>query len=191
VTLPARRNLALGGAALFLLLWVFSGSDDDASGPAGAAAIARAPAGAAGQLPVEDVKLELLGRRRPDLADAERNLFRFEARAAPSPPPESSGPRLPRAVTPAPIEPPVAAMPPVPAGPPPPPPIPIRFIGLLEAPSQAGRIAILSDGRGNIFYGKEGDIIEGRYKVLRVGPDVAELSYLDGRGRQTVRLSGQ
>ena len=71
------------------------------------------------------------------------------------------------------------------------PPIPLRFFGLLEAPAQAGRVAVLSDGRGNIFYGREGDIIEGRYRVLQVGPVVTELSYLDGRGRQTLRLSGQ
>ena len=62
---------------------------------------------------------------------------------------------------------------------------------MLDAPQQAGRIAILSDGRGNVFYGKEGDIIEGRYRVLKIGPDTAELSFLDGRGRQTLRLSGQ
>jgi hypothetical protein len=190
VTLPPRRNLALGGAAVVLLLWLFTGGDDDPVGPAGPEAAARTQAGAGAQIPVEDVKLELLRQRRPELADAERNLFRFQARQAPAPRPESAGPG-PRAVTPVPAEPTVAVMPPAPTGPPPPPPIPIRFIGLLEAPTQGGRIAILSDGRGNIFYGKEGDIIEGRYKVLRVGPDVAELSYLDGRGRQTVRLSGQ
>ena len=60
-----------------------------------------------------------------------------------------------------------------------------------DAPTQAGRIGIFSDGRGNIFSGKDGDIIEGRYKVLKVSPDAVELSYLDGRGRQTIRLTGQ
>jgi len=78
-----------------------------------------------------------------------------------------------------------------PSGPPPLPPIPLRFIGLVDAPTQAGRVAIFSDGRNNVFYGKDGDIIEGRYKVLKVSPDAAELSYLDGRGRQTIRLTGQ
>jgi len=67
----------------------------------------------------------------------------------------------------------------------------LRYIGLLDAPAQAGRVAVLSDGRGNVFYGKEGDTIEGRYLMLRVGPISADLSYLDGRGRQTIRLSGQ
>jgi hypothetical protein len=84
-------------------------------------------------------------------------------------------------------------IPPAPAGPPPPPPIPLRFIGLVGAgpTTQAGRVAIFSDQRGNVVHGKEGDIIEGRYRVLRIGPDSADLVYLDGRGRQTLRLSGQ
>jgi hypothetical protein len=52
-------------------------------------------------------------------------------------------------------------------------------------------VAILSDGRGNIIHAREGDTIEGRYLVLQVSPVAAELSYLDGRGRQTIGLSGQ
>ena len=79
----------------------------------------------------------------------------------------------------------------MPQGPPPPPPIPLRFIGVLNAPTQAGRVAILSDGRGNTLSGREGDIIEGRYRLLRIGPENLEMAYLDGRGRQVIRFSGQ
>ena len=50
---------------------------------------------------------------------------------------------------------------------------------------------MLSDGRGNVFYGKEGDTIEGRYRMVKIDREVIELSYVDGRGRQTIRLSGQ
>jgi len=82
----------------------------------------------------------------------------------------------------------VPVAPPVPAGPPPPPPIPLKFIGLVETPV---RVAFLSDGRGNTFQGKEGDIIEGRYRIVRIGADAADLAYVDGRGRQTIRLTGQ
>jgi hypothetical protein len=77
----------------------------------------------------------------------------------------------------------------VPAGPPPPPPIPIKFFGLVELRGQ--RVAAFTDTRGSTFYGKEGDIIEGRYRVRRVSTDSVELEYLDGRGRQTIRLTGQ
>ncbi len=80
---------------------------------------------------------------------------------------------------------------PVPTGPPPPPPIPLKFIGVIDERADAPRVAVLSDGRGTVVYGKEGDILEGRYRVLRIGADSAELAYLDGRGRQTIRLSGQ
>ena len=134
----------------------------------------------AGAVPVDDVKLELLTGARAELAEPERNPFRFQPKAPPPAPPRQAAPPRP-----------VDLAPPAPAGPPPIPPIPLRFIGLVDAPNQAGRVAILSDGRGNVFYGKEGDIIEGRYRLVRVGPDAAELSYTDGRGRQTVRLSGQ
>jgi hypothetical protein len=134
-------------------------------------------------VPVADVKLELLTDRRSELAEAERNPFRFQPRPAP--------PR----VAPSPVQPAPSggdpSAPVAPVGPPPPPPIALRFIGLLDAPAQSLRVAILSDGRGNVFYGKEGDIIEGRYRVLKVGADVAELAYVDGRGRQTIRLTGQ
>jgi len=50
---------------------------------------------------------------------------------------------------------------------------------------------VLSDGRGGIpMYGKEGDIIDGRYRILKIGVESIEMAYLDGRGRQTIRLSG-
>jgi hypothetical protein len=41
------------------------------------------------------------------------------------------------------------------------------------------------------MYGKEGDIIDGRYRIVRIGAESIELTYLDGRGRQTIRLSGR
>jgi hypothetical protein len=132
-------------------------------------------------VPVEDVQLELLKGTRSEMPEPERNPFRFQAKAAPPPPPRAA----------AAPQPPVIVAPPLPQGPPPPPPIPMRFIGVVDAPSQAGRVAILSDGRGNVFYGKEGDIIEGRYRLLRVAPDAADIAFIDGRGRQTLRLSGQ
>jgi len=67
--------------------------------------------------------------------------------------------------------------------------ITMKFIGLVESSESAQKIAILSDGRG-IYEGREGDIIEGRYRILRIGVESVEMAYLDGRGRQTIRLSG-
>ena len=74
--------------------------------------------------------------------------------------------------------------------PPPPPRIPLKFIGLMES-GRAGKYAILTDGRGLPIYGKEGEVIEGRYRILRIGVESVDLAYLDGRGRQTIRQTGQ
>jgi hypothetical protein len=129
---------------------------------------------------VGDVRLESLEQRDDASASPSRDVFQFQSRRAEAP--ESAPTR-------APVQ--VDSAPPAPVGPPPPPPIPLRYIGYLDQPGPLARVAVLSDGRGNVFNGKEGDIIEGRYRVLRIGTDSADLIYVDGRGRQTIRLSGQ
>ena len=139
----------------------------------------RRPAPAAKQPPVADVKLDALRGTATEPPRVTRNPFRFYQ---PPPPPPARAVRPPE---------PAFVAPPVPTGPPPPPPITLRFIGLIEAPQRAGRVALLSDGRGGLMNGREGDLIEGRYRVLRVGTDSIDLAYADGRGRQTIRLSGQ
>jgi hypothetical protein len=68
------------------------------------------------------------------------------------------------------------------------PPITLKFIGLFGSPSRELKIAVLSDGRNPPFYGKEGDIIEGRYRILKIGVESVEIAYADGRGRQTIRI---
>ena len=127
-----------------------------------------------------DVHLKALGEERTKPGDTRRNLFIYRT-PPPPPPPPSSG----RATGPA---------QPIQTGPPPPPPVPpigLKFIGIIERTNVAQRLAVLSDGRGGPpISGKEGDIIEGRYRILRIGNESIEMAYLDGRGRQTIRLSG-
>ena len=176
---PDRRRLVvlLGGLAVTLVgalaydFWPASGS----AGPARAAARAGARESSAPTLTAPDVHLQALrsGTPPPETPLA-RDLFRFKPKAAP--------PRVTQAARPEPV----ATPPPAPSGPPP---IPMRFIGLVEAPQQAQKIAILSDGRG-IYQGREGDIIEGRYRILRIGVESVDMAYVDGGGRQTIRLSG-
>ncbi len=128
------------------------------------------------------VHLDALDGKRPTPEAAERNLFRFKTKAPPPAPPAPARPVQP-------VMPTVMA----PTGPPPPPPlapITLKFIGVVEAPAQGEKIAILSDGRNAPFYGKEGAIIEGRYRILKIGVESVELAYADGRGRQTIRLTG-
>jgi hypothetical protein len=180
--------VAGGGVVLTAVVMTTRDANPPAATPQRATAAARSSSGRGAQtseFALDDVNLELLQRPPATLDEPDRNPFRFEAKAAPAPPPNPvvAPPRAPAAPTP--------PQPTVPAGPPPPPPIPLRFIGLVEAPTQVGRVAIMSDGKGNVFYGKEGDTIEGRYRMLKIGADVVELAYVDGRGQQTIRLSGQ
>ena len=170
--------LVLGGAVGY---WMLPGGAPTPS-TSGATATGDGRGGRGAGDAVTDIRLELLQREHGALRGPDRNPFRFERRA-------SAAPTVrPQAVQrPAPVELPPAG----PLPPPPPPPIPLRYIGFLQPRGAAGRVAVLSDGRGNVFDGKEGDIIEGRYRLLRVGNDSADLIYLDGRGRQTIRLSGQ
>jgi hypothetical protein len=182
-----RRTLMMLGALAVVLgvaavyrYWPSTAADAPAA--PSARGTPRTAGGGAQELIAPDVHLEALERERPTPGDIDRNLFRFKSKPAPLPPP---GPVAPRAADP--------PAPPVPVGPPPPPPvppIPFKFIGILEVPGQARRVAILSDARG-VYHGREGDIIEGRYRILKIGTESIEMAEVDGRARQTIRLSGQ
>ena len=178
------RQLVLGGLVVALVLVIVKVWPDTSAAPASAsnpaASTARQAQGAAAAPTTQAVHLDALNGERPKPEPAERNLFRFKPKAPPPAPPVEVKPAPP-------------ALPPVPAGPPPPPalaPITLKFIGIVEAPSHGEKIAILSDGRNAPFYGKEGAIIEGRYVILKIGVESVEIAYADGRGRQTIRLTG-
>lgn len=164
----------LGGGVYVTKPWS-AGEPAPARQQAPAAAARAAQSGG----PVADVRLDLLTATGGDAGTMSRNPFRFQQRAVPATAARRAAPR------------PEVIAPPVPTGPPPPPPITLRFIGLIEAPPRTGRVALLSDGRGGLMSGREGDTVDGRYRMLRVGTDSIEMAYVDGRGRQTIRLSGQ
>jgi hypothetical protein len=109
-----------------------------------------------------------------------RNLFRFQPKAPPPPPP---GARAAMAAAQAQAAPAV----------PPPPPIPLKLIGIIDG-ARGGKIAVLTDSAsrgGDTYYGQEGDVIDGRYRILKIGIESVDMEYVDGRGRQPIRLSGQ
>jgi hypothetical protein len=126
------------------------------------------------------VALESLEASQPEPGESARNPFRFGGRhSAPAEGP-AAGPGGAEVMSA-----PGPQVAPPPAGPPP---IPVRFFGLVE--DHGRKLAALTDGRGNVFYGSEGDIIEGRYRIVRIGVESIELAWVDGRGQQTIRLSG-
>jgi hypothetical protein len=67
-------------------------------------------------------------------------------------------------------EPPKPDMPPVPTGPPaepPPPAIPLKFYGFVQG--EGGKRAFFRVGEEDIFVASEGQMLQGRYKIVRIG----------------------
>ncbi len=86
--------------------------------------------------------------------------------------------------------PPVAVIKPVinpgPPVPPPPPPIPLKFYGFSGNKSGPKQV-FLSKGE-DIFIAKEGQIIDRRYKILKIGPNSVEVEDVLTNNRQTLPL---
>lgn len=184
MTAQNRRQLGVLAVLVVVLLGLLAWQLRAPAAPAAGrspspAAPARGGGRAGGDAAVADVRIESLQRSPDVLAEAQRDPFRFRPRAVPAPPPLREEPEQ------------VVDLPPVPVGPPPLPPIQLRYIGVLGAATQPDRVAVLSDVRGNPVYGREGDIIEGRYRLLRISNESVDVAYADGRGRQTLRLSAQ
>jgi hypothetical protein len=181
------KRVMMGGgllAAVVLAMWTLwpvtpapSASTAQAAGPG------RGVPGQAQGAPVAPVKLDALSAGRREPSDGSRNPFRFQPKVA-APPPQQQIVETPGGAGVS--EAPRAS---VPAGPPPPPPIPLKFIGILER-ANGVKWAVLSDGKVTM-HGKDGDVVDGRYRIVKIGTESIELTYLDGRGRQVVRLTGQ
>ena len=170
----------VAAVVLAVSIWPARTADTQGSGPA------QVPAGGvAAQDPAVPPPLAFDRMQAERAAPANRrDLFRFGA-AAPDPVPDPGGTagqpgRGRRAAPPEPVD-----QPPMPVEPPP---IPLRFVGLLE--DRAGRkVAALSDGR-YVYNAREGDVIEGRWRVVKIGEESLVIERLDGTGRQTIRKAG-
>lgn len=75
---------------------------------------------------------------------------------------------------------------PVVSGPPPNPPIPLKFYGFASENNK--KKIFLSQGE-DVFVAKEGDIVKGRYKVVRVGPNNVEIQDVLSNYSQQIPLT--
>ena len=98
-----------------------------------------------------------------------RNIFKSQPEPPPIPKPQYS---------------PVIA--PKPTGPPPPPPITLKFFGFANRPGEPKKI-FLSQG-DDVFIAGEGDIVDRRYKVKRIGPASVEIEDMLNNFSQTIPL---
>lgn len=121
------------------------------------------------------VRLEALQAKAPDFDKDERNPFRFQPPPAPPPPPKPVAPIVPVGPPPTPPPPPI-------------PPIPLKFMGTVERPGLT--LAALTDCKGFSFAAREGEVIDGRYRLVKIQVESVILEYSNGTGRTTVRKSG-
>jgi hypothetical protein len=91
---------------------------------------------------------------------------------------------IPKVVTPPIRQPEIAAQP---QGPPPPPPIPLKFFGFASKVGETKRI-FLSQGE-DVFIAGEGDIVNRRYKVIRIAPSSVEIEDVLNNNRQSIPLT--
>ncbi len=101
---------------------------------------------------------------------AGRNIFRAEV-------------EIPKPIL-APVPRPVPTPPP---GPPPPPPINLKFFGFASKPGEPKKI-FLSQGE-DVFIAGEGDIVDRRYKILRITPVSVEVEDVLNNNRQSIPLT--
>ena len=184
MTAQARQGLllALLATALGGTLWYQFGSSAPAGRVGAASNRTRGSAERSTATPqVADVKLDTLQARNDIVSGPPtRDPFRFRMKPPPPAPPRPPAP------------PPTITVPPRPPGPPPVPPINLRYFGFAMN-AQGMRVAMLLDATSprGVLIGKQGDIIEGRYRLLRVEPDNLEIAYLDGTGRRRIEKTGQ
>ena len=76
---------------------------------------------------------------------------------------------------------------PGPPKPPPPPPIPLKFYGFSGSKNGPKQV-FLSKGE-DIFIAKEGQIVDRRYKILKIGPNSIEVEDVLNNNRQTLPLT--
>jgi hypothetical protein len=177
---PARtRQLALLGVLVVAAAYALSRLMG--SGPAGVGVPAsnpQMPAAAAIQSPGAMPQPLALEKLEPvaDMPESTRNPFRFGTR--PAPPPPAAPPAMPPSMPPS-----MPSTPATPAGPT----ISLKFIGRVVLPDQK-LIAVLADERGNRFEALEGQIVDGRYRIVKIGEESLVIEFADGTGRRTLQL---
>jgi hypothetical protein len=175
---PRTWLLAALGVVLVGLVGYRMWPETPAAAPSTTAVAARPQAGGGPSVIPDDLKVRLgdLAAKRPDPGDVERNPFRF--RPPPAPPPPKFVPPPPPANVPPPL-------PPAPVIPP----IPLKFMGTVEGPGV--KLAALTDCQGFTYSAREGETIDGRYKLVRIQVETIVIEYVNGTGRTTLRKSGE
>ena len=178
-------TLGIVGVSAVVTLWQYFPSAPAAQAPAASNSPARPAAKAQADLKALPTPLEF-GKLEP-VATApvsSRNPFRF---GVPPPPPPA----------PRPVPPPVVAPPPPgpPPGQPPPPAINLllRFEGRMVGPDgrPAAVLGLLDSSRTTVaavLWATEGQVVDGRFRVVKIALESLVIEYVNGTGRTTIPL---
>jgi len=71
--------------------------------------------------------------------------------------------------------------------PPPPPPITLKFFGFANKPGETKKVFLSQDG--DVFIAAEGDIVDRRYRVLRISPTAVDVEDVINNNRQSLPLT--
>jgi hypothetical protein len=74
-----------------------------------------------------------------------------------------------------------------PPPPPPPPPITLKFFGFANRPGETKKV-FLAEGE-DVFIAAEGDIVNRRYRVLRISPNAVDVEDVINNNRQSLPLT--
>jgi len=137
------------------------------------------------------LRLELLARlQNLPAAGAGRSLFDFSTAPPPKPVPDVKIATKKGAAATPPPKPETPAPPVTPSGPPPeapPPAIPLKFYGYVQG--QGGKRAFFRLGEDEIFMASEGQMVQGRYKIVRIGLSSATVEDTQHKNnRQSLRI---
>jgi len=126
------------------------------------------------------LRIDLLkGSEQTEYKGAGRNIFRAESEA-----------EIPKVVVP-PIVPKhediATKVDPAPPQPPPPPPINIKFFGFANRPGEPRQVFLLQND--DVFIAKENDVINRRYKVVKINNTSVEIEDLLANNKQTIPLT--
>lgn len=177
----ALSALLVAAVVVAVAIWPRGTADNPGSSPDGRRP---GPGGAQADPAVPpDLGLDAMEAERATPANR-RDLFRF---GSAQPAPDDTGADAPGAGGRGAAPPPPVATEPPPVVDPGPPPIPLRVVGFAQTPK--GIVASLSDGRF-IYNAREGDIVEGRWRIVKIGAESLVIERVDGTGRQTLRGPG-
>jgi len=104
---------------------------------------------------------------------SERNIFQYQTAAPPIPKPVANPVTKPGEKTA--------------VAPPPPPSIPLKYYGYAHKPSETAKRAFFVDGE-EIFIAAEGEIVNKRYKILKIGVNTVEVEDQVTKNKRTLPL---